>query len=155
MGTLRVIINWVWAITGIIRDGSHLDVWVCEAIRKDDRRKIDLGQLRNRRKSEFLVLVVNDGGDVGRIRATIAFRGKVERQIGVLREAADEEPKKGVDIHTSDRARVHRRTVRGVRIPDTNRLVKENDIGTLVPRVRVARCVLPFLSDTARTEFEQ
>ena len=107
LGTLRVIIDRVWAATGIIRDRSHLDVWIGEAIRKDNRCEIDPRQLWDRRKSEFLVLVVDDGSDVRRIRATIAFRGKMERQIGVLREAGDEEPKEGVNIHTSDWARVH------------------------------------------------
>jgi hypothetical protein len=133
LGTLRVIIYWIWAITGIIRDGSHLNVWICETIRKDDRRKVDLGQLENGRKDEFIVLVVDNGSNVGRIRATITFCGKMERQIGVLWEAGDEESEEGVDIHTSDWARIHRRAVRGVRVPDTNRLVKENDVGTLVP----------------------
>jgi hypothetical protein len=133
LGTLRVIIYWIWAITGIIRDGGHLDVWICEAICKDDRRKIDLGKLRNGSKGKFFVLVVDNGSDVGCIRATITFCGKMERQIGVLWEAGDEESEESVDINTSYRARIHRRAVGGVRVPDTNRLVKENDVGTLVP----------------------
>jgi len=155
LGTIRVIIDGVRAVAGIIRDRSHLDVRICEAICKDDGRKVDSGQPWNGRKSEFLVLLVDDGSNVWRIRATVAFRGKMERQLGVLREAGDEEPEEGVNIHTSSRARVHGRTVRGVRVPDANGLIKENDVGTLVPRVRVVRCVLPFIGDAAGTEFEQ
>jgi hypothetical protein len=34
-------------------------------------------------------------------------------------------------------------------------LVKENDIGTLVPRVGVVCCVLPFIGDLTWTKFEQ
>lgn len=79
MGTFRVIIDGVWAVAGIIRDRSHLDIRICEAICKDDGRKVDSGQLWNRSKGEFLVLLVDDGSDVWCIGATVAFRGKMER----------------------------------------------------------------------------
>lgn len=114
MGTFRVVIDGVWAVASIIRDRSHLNVRICEAICKDDGRKVDSGQPWNGRKSDFLVLLVDDGSNVWRIRATVALRGKMERQLGVLRETGDEEAEEGVNIHTGNRARVHGRTVRGV-----------------------------------------
>jgi hypothetical protein len=79
----------------------------------------------------------------------------MEGKTSVLGKAGDEELKERVNIDPRDRARVHGRTIRGVRVPDTNRLVKENDVGTLVPRVMVTGCVLPLIGDTARTKFKQ
>jgi hypothetical protein len=38
---------------------------------------------------------------------------------------------------------------------DTDRLVKENDVGTFIPRVRVECRVLSLVGDTAWTKFEQ
>jgi len=107
LGTIRVAVNWIWTITGIIWDRSHLSVWICEAIGEHDRYQVDPGQLWRRHKGKFLVLLVDDRSNVGCIHTAIALCGEMEGKMGILGEAGDEEFKERINIHTSDRARVH------------------------------------------------
>jgi hypothetical protein len=79
----------------------------------------------------------------------------MEWERGVLWETSDKQLKERVNIQPSDRTRIHSRTIGGVRIADTDGLVKENDVGTFIPRMRVECRIFSLVDDTAWTEFEQ
>jgi len=61
---LWVIIERIGPFTDVFRDTGHLDVIVCHAIPNNDRGEVDLPQVWKRCQLEFLVLVVDDVGDI-------------------------------------------------------------------------------------------
>jgi hypothetical protein len=79
----------------------------------------------------------------------------VERLVGVLREAMQEELEKGVDVFSSDWAGGDSRAVVGVGVANVDRLVEEYYVCKVGPAVRVEGGVLPFVSDAAWPKFEK
>ena len=102
-----------------------------------------------------LVLLVDDGRDVWRVRPTVALRGDVERCVCVVREAAEEELKEGVHVFTGDGARVNGRALVSIGETDVNWLVEEDDIGVLVPGVLVVGHILALVGNRARPKLEE
>lgn len=59
-----------------------------------------------------------------------------------------------MDVFASGRTSADSRTIVSIRIADVHRLVKKEKIGVCVPAIRIVRCVMPFIGDTTRSEFE-
>jgi len=128
LGTLWVVVHGIRAITGPIRDGSHLFVRIRDAVSEDDRSEVNLDQTGNGGQGEFLVLLVEDGGSVRSVRPSITFRGHMEGGLGVLWETGEEQLKESVYVFPGCGAAVDLGAIIGVRVSDIDRLVEEEDV---------------------------
>lgn len=104
---------------------------------------------------ESLVLLVDDRGDVRRIRAAIALCGDVEWLLGVLREAAEEELEERVDVLARDGSGADGCALVCVREADVDGLVEKDDVGVGVPGVLVIGNVGTAVGNGARAELEE
>jgi hypothetical protein len=73
----------------------------------------------------------------------------------VLGEATEEKLKEGMDILASNWTSADSFAAVSVGIPNINGLIQEYDICIRVPTERVMSCVVPVVSDAARSKFEQ
>ena len=154
LGALWVVIHGVRAITGPIRDGSHLFVRIRDAVSEDDRSEVDLDQTGNGRQGEFLVLLVEDGGGVRSVRSSITFRSHMEGGLGVFWETREEQLEESVYVFPGRGAAVDLGAIIGVRVSDVDRLVEEEDVALRIPRVLVV-CHGRLVGNLARTQFEE
>jgi hypothetical protein len=132
-----------------------LDVVVGHPIAHHDRGKVDLDKISIGRKRNLLVLGVDDVRNVRNIGAAITLGGEMERLSGVFGEAAEEEFHEGINILSSNRARVDGTAIFRVRIPNVDGLVEENHVRVGVPAVGVNRRVGAFVGNVTRTKLEQ
>ena len=134
---MRVIVDSVRALTGPIRDRSHLFVRIRDSVREDDRCKVDLCQTGNGGQGELLILPVEDGGSIRGVGSAVAFRSHMEGSFGVFREPGEEQLEEGIYILSSCGATIDLGTVIGVGVSDIDGLVEEEDIAVCVPRMLV------------------
>jgi hypothetical protein len=79
----------------------------------------------------------------------------MEIQIGILWESAKEQLEEGIHVLGSIRRIRDIITICRVRETNVGRLIQENDVGFLVPRVRVESSSISSFIDNARTEFHE
>jgi hypothetical protein len=98
---------------------------------------------------------MNDTCDVGSISTTVALGGNVEGLRRVLRETFEEQLKERMNIFSSDGTSANGSAVFGVRVPNVNWLIEENNICMGVPAEGVMSSVEAVLSNAAGPKFEQ
>lgn len=154
MDTLRIIVDREWALANIVRNGAHLDQWVCKAVRKDDRSKIDMFESGCRGNRELLIGIVNDLRNVGGVRSTITFGSHVEWLGRVLRETVQEELEEGMNVFAGNGAGTDGFAVVSIGVPDVYGLIQENDVCVGVPAGRIVGGVATLVNDTTRPKFK-
>jgi hypothetical protein len=104
---------------------------------------------------ELLVLAMNDGAYVGNIVAAPALARNMERLVGVLREAREEELEERIHVL---RRLVCGRDRRGQAVvcigeADLDGLVEEDDVRVRIPALLVKFCAIPSVDDTTGPQF--
>jgi hypothetical protein len=98
---------------------------------------------------------MDDGSNVRSISSTITFCSNVKRRVGILWMANEEKLQKSPDVLCRNWCVVDSRIIFRVRISNSYRLIEENDIGIRSPRVLVEGCIIAFITDRTRAEFEK
>lgn len=105
--------------------------------------------------SQLLVLVVDDITDVGDVSTGVRLARDVERQLRVLVEALEKELEESVDVLSCDWRVVDVVAIIRIGVADIYRLVEEEQIGVVVPRVGVVDNALATVGDGARSQLEE
>lgn len=101
--TVGVIIDWVWSIANIVGNRAHLDIWIRQSVRKDDRREVDMFELRVGGGLELLVGLEDDVRKIRGISSAVALRSNVEWCLGVLWVSVQEEFEECINIFARNR----------------------------------------------------
>jgi len=153
---VRVFKDRVRPFAQPLSKGGELGVWIRKSVRKYHRCQVKSSQPWDRLGLQSLVVLVNDRSRVRNVSPPVALPGHMEVRIGVFGEPREEELEERVHVFTRLPTPVDIWPICVlVGEPNTDGLVDEEDVEVLVPAVWVPGNVLPFIRDSARSQFKQ